>query len=107
MCRQFNSAPRHMYTVYIIQNPQGILYKGHTNNLERRIREHNISNSRFSRYTKNKGPWKLIYQECFSTRKEAMKREKYFKTGKGREELIALKSKNKNAAEVSAAAEKD
>ena len=79
-----------MYTVYIIKNPQGVLYKGQTNNLTRRLKEHNLVNGSFSKYTKNKGPWILVYKEEFNSRGEAMKREKFFKTGKGREELSKL-----------------
>ena len=38
-------------------------------------------------YTRRKGPWKLMYQEEFSTRSHAVKREMFFKTIKGRIEL--------------------
>jgi putative endonuclease len=38
------------------------------------------------RYTyKQKGPWRLIYSEEHATRSEAMKREKFLKSGQGRE----------------------
>ena len=80
-------SPGTMYIVYILKNKQGLLYKGHTNNLDRRLKEHNKPDSSFCRYTRNKGPWTLIYKESFLTRSEAMAREKYFKTGKGREEV--------------------
>jgi len=79
-----------MYYVYIIQNPEGILYKGHTNCVERRIIEHNLENGIFSKYTKNKGPWILVHKEEFTTRGEAMKREKYLKSGNGRKDLKNL-----------------
>ncbi|MEO8087352.1 MAG: GIY-YIG nuclease family protein [Bacteroidota bacterium] len=72
-----------MYYVYVIYSEiVGNYYIGHTNNLNRRIEEHN---NRKDRYTSNKGRWKLVYFEEFETRSEAMKREKFFKTGKGRE----------------------
>jgi putative endonuclease len=57
-------------------------YIGQTNNLERRIEEHN---TREGRYTSNKGPWKLIFKEEFASRSLAMRREKFLKSGKGRE----------------------
>jgi putative endonuclease len=41
-------------------------------------------------YTRSRMPWKLIYQEEFATRREAMCREKFFKSGKGREYLKSL-----------------
>jgi len=42
------------------------------------------------RYTyKQKGPWQLIHKEKYSTRGEAMKREKFLKSGRGREWIKA------------------
>jgi putative endonuclease len=35
-------------------------------------------------------PWILIYTENFETRKEAMRREKFFKSGQGREEVKGI-----------------
>ncbi len=85
-----------MYYTYVIKNPEGLLYKGSTNNLEDRIKQHNSSN--LPGYTKNKGPWKCVYKEVFETRLEAEEREKFFKTGKGRE-FIKRRLNNKNKAE--------
>lgn len=77
-----------MFFVYILQSEKsGKYYTGHTNNIDVRLNEHN-SNLSFS--TKNKGPWKLVYAEEFATRSEAMKREKFLKSGKGRELLKQL-----------------
>lgn len=58
-------------------------YTGQTEDLDRRLFEHN--NNLLGRFTKNKGPWKLIHSEKFTTRSEAMAREKYLKTGAGRD----------------------
>jgi len=76
-----------MFYVYVLKNGKGRLYVGHTNNLERRITEHNTG---LSPYTKNRGPWELAYSESFDTRGEAMKREKFLKSGKGRELLKSI-----------------
>ncbi len=57
-------------------------YYGSTENIEKRLQEHN---SGFGKYTSKYAPWELVYFECFETRSEAVKREKYFKTGVGRE----------------------
>lgn len=75
------------YWVYILQNETtGKLYKGQTSDLGKRIERHNTHESGSMRYTyKQKGPWKLIYSEKHSTRSEAMKREKFLKSGQGRE----------------------
>ena len=56
--------------VYIIESQSnGILYKGFTQDIEKRIWEHNNG---FSRYTKDKGPWKLVFSKSFETKKEAL-----------------------------------
>ena len=59
----------------------GHLYKGHTDNLARRIKDHNSGKTKS---IKAFLPYKLVYYEVFSTRQEAIKREKYFKSAAGR-----------------------
>ena len=74
-----------MYYTYVLESlKNGILYKGSTENLEQRLQQHNDGLVNFS--SKHR-PWKLVYHECFATRAEAMAREKFFKSGKGREWL--------------------
>jgi putative endonuclease len=74
-----------MYTVYVLKSEKdGKRYIGFTNNLARRICEHNSGGVKS---TRNRKPFKLIYTEEFTIKKEAMLREKFFKTGKGREFL--------------------
>jgi len=70
------------YTTYILLSNDGRkTYVGHTDNLERRLLEHNRGKSLFSRrYV----PWFILYQEDFMTEQESIKREKYFKTHAGR-----------------------
>jgi putative endonuclease len=58
-----------------------------TNNLERRINDHNSGQNRS---TKAHKPFILIYQETFSTRVEAREKEKYLKSGIGKEYLRTL-----------------
>ena len=73
------------YFVYVIKSlKDGRLYKGQTHNLEKRIVEHNSGKTKS---TKGYTPWELVYFESFKTREEALLREKYFKTGIGREFL--------------------
>ena len=77
-----------MYYVYVLRSLKNErLYTGSTDNLKRRLFEHNIGKSKYSRLTK---PFKLLHYEEFLTRIEAVRREKYLKTGKGREELKRL-----------------
>ena len=75
------------YHSYILKSQStGKFYKGHTNDLSRRIAEHNSSDKDLKKYThKDPGPWTLVYSEEFNTRSEAMDREKFYKSGKGRE----------------------
>lgn len=71
-----------MFFAYILQNESGKIYIGQTNDLGERLRRHN-SNQCCS--TKNRGLWSIIYSEKFCTRSEAMKKERFLKSGKGRE----------------------
>ena len=65
------------YRVYILESDKtNKFYVGHTDDLERRIGEHNGGESLS---TKHGIPWKSIYQENFKTRSEAMKRETQIK----------------------------
>ena len=76
------------YFVYILKSEKdGRLYKGHTSNLESRMEEHTSGKTKS---TKGYRPWSLQYFEKFETREEAINREKYFKTGIGREFLNKL-----------------
>ncbi len=72
-----------MYWVYIIQSEKTKkFYIGYTNNLESRLKQHNEGKNK---WTKNKGPWKIVYTEKFKTKSEAIKREKFLKRQKNRE----------------------
>ena len=63
--------------VYILKSEKnGQYYKGYTANLEKRVFEHNND---LSRYTKNKGPWKLVYFKDFDNKTDALKFEKAVK----------------------------
>ena len=63
--------------VYIIECKDGKLYTGITNNLERRIRDHNSGSA--SRFTKYRAPVELLYSEDCLTRQEALRREAQIK----------------------------
>ena len=73
------------YFVYVLKSEvDGRLYKGFTDNISRRMQEHNNGKMKS---TKGYKPWKIVYKEDFDTLIEARAREKYFKTGIGREFL--------------------
>ncbi|MFH1392965.1 MAG: GIY-YIG nuclease family protein [Patescibacteria group bacterium] len=74
-----------MYYIYVIKSLiHNTRYVGSTDRIEKRISEHNLGKCR---YTSGRQPWKLIYQEEYKTRGEAMKREKFLKSGIGRKYL--------------------
>ena len=84
-----------MNYVYIVECSDGTFYTGWTNNLEKRIYMH--SNGTGAKYTKGRGPVKLMYYEEFEDKKDAMKREYEIKklTRKAKILLISEMQKNK------------
>ena len=77
-----------MFEVYAIKSDKdGRIYVGLSENVERRIKEHN-SGQVFS--TKGYRPWKLIFEEQVKDRQMARKREKYWKSGIGKERLKSI-----------------
>lgn len=62
-----------MNYTYVLKCDDGSLYTGWTNNLEKRIRDHN--DGRGAKYTRARRPVELIYFETFETKQEAMRRE--------------------------------
>lgn len=78
-----------MFTVYILRNKQsGRHYIGSTNNLIRRLDEHNRGQTFSTRYGKNS--WELIYSEEYESDFEAKKRERQIKSFKGGEAFKRL-----------------
>ncbi len=74
-----------MFYTYVLKSDiNGHLYKGSTEDLDTRIVQHNAG---LVNYTSKYLPWKLVYFEVFNSRSEAMAREKFFKSGKGRDWL--------------------
>jgi putative endonuclease len=79
--------------VYILECSDKSLYIGCTNNLEKRIKQHNNSKCG-AHYTKIRRPVELKYSETFNNFGEARKREAELKRWK-REEKINLIKKRK------------
>ena len=64
------------FFVYILKSKiREITYVGFTNDIDRRVREHNLGKSKFTRVYK---PWEMVYKEEFSIEEEAIRREKRF-----------------------------
>jgi putative endonuclease len=80
--RSYNAT---MHCVYVLQSSKdGRTYIGFTNNFERRFQEHNSGQSKA---TKHRGPFKVLFTEECETQQQAMKREKWWKSGAGRKKL--------------------
>ena len=80
-----------VFVIYVIESQiDNRLYVGFTENLERRIKEHNDGKTKS---TKGFRPWILVYSEVLYSREEARKREKYLKSGCGKEFLKLILQK--------------
>jgi len=76
------------YFVYVLKSlKDNSSYIGISRDPENRLREHNFGDSK---YTKGHRPYILIYKEEFPNRILARNREKYLKSGSGREFLKEL-----------------
>jgi putative endonuclease len=90
--------PFYAYVLRSLAN--GHLYKGSTENIEKRISEHNAGTVTYtSRYL----PWELVYFEKFDSRTEAIAREKFLKSGQGRAwlktKLLSIKNEGMGSTE--------
>jgi len=75
------------YQVYVIENSQGRHYIGISEDLEKRLKDHNEGRSK---WTKSRGPWKLIWSSHLMTLSEARKLENRMKRQKGGAGLYTL-----------------
>lgn len=77
-----------MYYVYILKSIKyNKTYVGSTNNVNRRLSEHNSGKSKFASRFK---PWELIHIEEIEVYADARKRETYLKSGAGRRFIKTL-----------------
>jgi putative endonuclease len=80
------------FVVYILfSKDHGKTYVGFTSNLIERFKSHNYFGKKG--FTIKFRPWEVIYVAFFTTKSEALNREKFFKTGKGRELIKEMVSK--------------
>ncbi|MDZ5252343.1 GIY-YIG nuclease family protein [Clostridium sp. LIBA-8841] len=81
-----------MNYVYILKCKDDSLYTGWTNNLKKRINAHN--NGCGAKYTRGRGPVKLMYFEVFEDKREAQSREYYIKRLTKKQKLNLINSKD-------------
>ncbi len=84
--------------LYILRCKDGTLYTGITNNLERRVSQHNKGTA--SRYTRSRLPARLVYRERCRDRSSALKKECRMKAlaRKDKEEYIKARQSRSTAA---------
>ena len=76
------------WVVYVLRSLKtGRLYTGSTNDLERRLGEHDRGKTPYTRYA---GPFELVYHEDQPSGPTARRRERFLKSGQGREEVKRL-----------------
>jgi putative endonuclease len=79
------------FVVYILYSGNfDKTYVGYTSDLIDRFYSHNFLGTKG--YTVKFRPWVVMHVEFFDSKREAMRREKFFKSGKGREQIKVLKS---------------
>ncbi len=78
-----------MYYTYILECADGTYYTGYTNDIEKRVKTHNLGKG--AKYTRGRTPVKVVYYEEYETMSEAMKRECSIKKldRKHKEKLVA------------------
>lgn len=78
----------HMYYVYIIYSQsRSTKYIGFTTDLKLRIKDHKSGKSR---YTKTASDWLIVYYEAFVNKTDAIREERFLKSGKGKERVRFL-----------------
>ena len=79
-----------MYFVYLLQCADQTLYVGCTNNLEKRLKQHNDSKLG-AHYTKIRRPVTLKHTETFVTLREARRREEEIKRWRRKKKFALIK----------------
>jgi putative endonuclease len=69
------------FTTYVLRDTNGKLYKGCTNDIVRRLREHRVGKTRTTKYMLDV---QVVYKEEYSSIEEARSRELYLKSAAGR-----------------------
>ena len=68
-----------MFHVYVLKSQKtGRRYVGSCENLETRVKRHNLGHSKATRHGV---PWALVHTETFSNRADAARKERYYKSG--------------------------
>ncbi|MFC1582809.1 GIY-YIG nuclease family protein [Planctomycetota bacterium] len=82
-----------MYYVYILKCADGTLYTGQTNDVDRRVAEHNAG--KYCRYTFPRRPVNLVFSHCFKDRGDALRAEYRIKQMPRKDKLRLLEKDSK------------
>ncbi|KMQ49614.1 hypothetical protein CHISP_3486 [Chitinispirillum alkaliphilum] len=77
-----------MYYIYILRSDEGKYYIGSTEDVEKRIDQHN--SKKYKSWSSRYNNWVLVHKEEFATRRESLIREKEIKSYKGGEAFKRL-----------------
>jgi putative endonuclease len=87
------------FWTYVLENTKGRFYIGHTDDLQRRLAEHNDPTREKTKFTTKDGPWSLVWSEPYPARSAAMLREREIKSMKSarwiRERLLGGQSESR------------
>jgi len=75
------------YWVYVLRNPRGRIYIGLSEDIARRVEQHNTG---VSKWTKQRGPWELLWQQGPMTLGDARRLESLLKRQKGGDSFYRL-----------------
>ena len=75
--KSFKALSLTKWTVYILLCKDSTFYTGITNDMNRRLLQHEKGNG--ARYTKGRGPFKVIYKALYNNQSEALKEERRIK----------------------------
>ena len=78
-----------MWFVYILRCADGTFYTGITKDLIRRCQQHETGTA--SRYTRSRRPTQLVYQECYPSQSEALRREAAIKALTRRQKVALMR----------------
>jgi putative endonuclease len=89
------------YYFYVLECADGSFYGGYSVDVVRRVQQHNSGKG--AKYTRSRTPVKLIYFECFQTKREAMQAEYQFKqlTRKKKEAFLKENSQREQTKKLS------
>lgn len=79
-----------IWYLYILECRDGTLYTGITDDVQRRLAQHEAGKG--AKYTRGRGPLKLVYQETCGSHSDALKRE-HAVHGMSRQEKLVLIAK--------------